>query len=105
MSRRIFHSLIAACFLFGVCVLCFCPLRASARMNAHPRTSAGEKSRGHAAKFQEQSAGKISGGSKFEDLQASNGHVAWVEQKAGLLLSGIQSRRRSLFRLWHHKQG
>lgn len=82
MSRRIFHSLIAACFLFGVCVLCFCPLRASARMNAHPRTSAGEKSRGHAAKFQEQSAGKISGGSKFEDLQASNGHVAWVEQKA-----------------------
>lgn len=82
MSRRIFYSLIVSSFLMEVCILCFCPLRASARMNGHPRTSAGQKSSGHAAKFQEQSVGKISGGSKFEDLQASNGHVAWVEQKA-----------------------
>lgn len=82
VNRRIFHSVIASCFLVGVFILCFFSLRASARMNGHPRMSVGEKSGGHAAKFQEQLVGKISGGSKFEDLQASNGHVAWVEQKA-----------------------
>lgn len=82
MNRRIFHSLIVPFFMVGVCTLCLCPLRARARMNGHARTSAQQKSSGHTEKFQEQSVGKISGGSKFEDLQASNGHAAWVEQKA-----------------------
>ena len=82
MNCRIRHSLIVSYSILGVCILFFCPLRASARLSGHARTSATQKSSGHAAKFQEQSVGKISGGSKFEDLQASNGHVAWVEQKA-----------------------
>ena len=82
MNRRIVHSLIVPCSMIGACLLFFCPLRASARLNDPGTTSTRQKSSGHVAKFQEQSVGKISGGSEFEDLQASNGHIAWVEQKA-----------------------
>ena len=82
MNRRIFHSLIVSWFMVGVSILCFCPLRGSARMTGDATMSARRESSDHAAEFQEQLVGKISGGSKFEDLQASNGHAAWVEQKA-----------------------
>ncbi|MHB8756061.1 MAG: hypothetical protein ACYC92_14065 [Candidatus Acidiferrales bacterium] len=80
MIFRIRHSLILSCFMVGACILFFCPLRASARLNGYAITVARQKSSADAVKFHEQSIGKISGGSEFKDLQASNGYVTWVEQ-------------------------
>lgn len=66
----------------GICVLSSLTPQAQANQVTQAKSSASQVHSNPAAKFQEQTADKIPGGSDLQDLQAAGGHFAWVEEKA-----------------------
>lgn len=79
MSGRISFASLVLCFIAGVCTLFFCAAHAGTRSTISPRKSAPPKSSPEAAKFYEDAMSKVA--DQIKDLQASNGHVAWVIEK------------------------
>lgn len=82
MSCRIARRSIARCLIAGEWLLFICATPTVARQGALSGSASSVRASNLAVKFQEQTVGKISGGSQLDDLQAAKGHVAWAEYNA-----------------------